>query len=306
MRPINHQDCRLGAHPSHCMHARSPIAVLDSGLGGLTVVAALRRRLPQEDIVYFGDTARLPYGSKSPATIRRFIREIITYLAPLNPKHLVIACNTATALALPAARAAFPHLLMSGVVEPGARAAAAAAGAARNPLIGVIATEATVRSRAYEYAIARRRNHSRLLVRATPLLVPIIEEGRADGDPLVELALRQYLAPFIRHKADVLVLGCTHYPLLRRQIEEVMGSGVAVIDSAEMCAEDVAARLKRRGMLADLGLAGTLRCFVTDDSPRFGRMASRFLGMKVDTPTLVLPDVLMDHPAAAVSVRTAG
>lgn len=288
------------------MHSRSPIVVLDSGLGGLTVVAALRRRFPREEIIYFGDTARLPYGSKSPATIRRFIHEIIAYVAPLNPRHVVIACNTATALALPAARAAFAHLSISGVIEPGARAAAAAAGTARNPLIGVIATEATVRSRAYEYAIARRRNHSRLLVRAAPLLVPIIEEGRADGDPLVDLALRQYLAPFVRHRVDVLVLGCTHYPLLRQRIEQVMGAGVAVIDSAEMCAEDVAARLKRRGMLGELGLPGVLRCFVTDDSPRFGRMASRFLGMTVDAPTLVSTDELMAQPAVYAPVRTAG
>ncbi len=291
--------------PALIMYSHSPIVVLDSGLGGLTVVSALRRRLPAEDIVYFGDTARLPYGSKSPTTIRRFIHEIIAYLAPLNPKHLVIACNTATALALPVARAAFPHLSISGVVEPGARAAAAAAGAIPNPLIGVIATEATVRSRAYETAIARRRNHARLMVRAAPLLVPIIEEGRAPDDPLVELALRQYLLPFIRYKADVLVLGCTHYPLLRQQIEQLMGTEVTVIDSAEMCAEDVTARLQRRRMLRDEGFAGTLRCFVTDDSPRFGRMASRFLGMPIDPPTLVQPDALTAadaHPP----IRSAG
>lgn len=288
------------------MHARSPIVVLDSGLGGLTVVAALRRRLPQEDIIYFGDTARLPYGSKSAATVSLFVREIIAYLQPLDPKHVVIACNTATALAMPAARAAFPHLPISGVIEPGARAAAAAAGAKPNPLIGVIATEATVRSRAYERAIARRRNYCRLMVRATPLLVPIIEEGRSETDPLVELALRQYLAPFVRYKVDVLVLGCTHYPLLRDRITAIMGPRTSVIDSAEMCAEDVAARLTRRGMLRELGTPGQLRCYVTDVSPRFSRTAGRFLGVQVDPPVIVPLDELSPVRNSAAAVRTAG
>jgi glutamate racemase len=286
-------------------HAGSPILVLDSGLGGLTVAAALRKRLPQEDLVYFGDTARLPYGSKSAATVTAFVRQIIDYLRPLHPKHVVIACNTATALALPAVRASFAGLSISGVVEPGAKAAAMAAGPRPNPLIGVIATEATIRSRAYERAIVRRRHYARLLVRPTPLLVPIIEEGRSPDDPLVELAVRQYLAPFLKPRVDVLVLGCTHYPILRELIAKVMGTEVGVIDSAEQAADDVAARLRRRGMLREPGPLGTLRCFVTDDSPRFGRLASRFLGMKLDPPRLVPLEEL--GPAdAMVAVKAAG
>ncbi len=285
-------------------HAQSPIVVLDSGLGGLTVVRALRQRLPMESILYFGDTARLPYGSKTPATVTGFVRQIIRYLRPHEPKHVVIACNTATALALPAVRAAFPDLSISGVIEPGARAAAGAAGDKPHPVIGVIATEATIRSRAYERAIVRRRHHARLLVAATPLLVPIIEEGRSLADPLVKLALKQYLEPFCQQNVDVLVLGCTHYPILRPLIERVMGQGVSVIDSAERAADDVAMRLLRRGLLRGPGPLGSLQCFVTDDSPRFGRLAARFLGMKLDAPRLVPVDELVAMDTA-ISMKTA-
>ncbi len=161
------------------MTPKRPILVLDSGLGGLTVVRAIRRLLPAEEIVYFGDTARLPYGSKSAATVTMFVRQIIDYARPMNPKHVVIACNTATALALSSVRESFPDLSISGVIEPGAKAAVAAAGNRRSPVIGIIATEATVRSKAYDRAILRRRNFARLLLLPTPLLVPIIEEGRA-------------------------------------------------------------------------------------------------------------------------------
>lgn len=288
------------------MHKDAPVVVLDSGLGGLTVVRALRQRLPAEQIVYFGDTARLPYGSKSAETVTSFVRQIIEYLRPINPKHVVIACNTATALSLTAIRATFPELSISGVIEPGARAAASAAGARSNPLIGVIATEATIRSRAYERAIVRRRQHARLLVRATPLLVPIIEEGRALNDPLIDLALRQYLAPFIRHEADVLVLGCTHYPILRDLIAQRLGDQVAVIDSADRCADDVAARLRRRGLLREgEAPAEPVRCFVTDDSPKFSKLSARFLGMKIEPPTLVSLDELAAR-SEMMRVRRAG
>src|SRR4051812_17588672 len=165
----------------------SPIVVLDSGLGGLTVVRELRTALPAEDIVYFGDTARLPYGSKSAATVTTFVKQIIAYMREHEPKHVLIACNTATAMALPALRSQFPELSISGVVEPGAKAAVLAAGAKELPCIGVIATEATIRSKAYDRAIIRRRQLARPLLRPTPLLVPIIEEGRELDDPIVKL-----------------------------------------------------------------------------------------------------------------------
>jgi glutamate racemase len=229
----------------------NPIAVLDSGLGGLTVASALRRQLPAEDLIYFGDTAHLPYGNKSPAAVQRFVRQIIEFLLPMNPKHIVIACNTATALAMPVIAREYPGLSISGVIEPGARAAVVAAGAQRLPAIGVIATESTIRSKAYERAILQRRNLARVMLRPTPLLVPMIEEGRTSDDPLVEIALRQYLQSMVMRKIDVLVLGCTHYPLLKTAIAKVIGPKVKLIDSAEQCAQDVARRLARKNLLRE-------------------------------------------------------
>jgi len=288
---------------NHCLERMalfgSPILVIDSGVGGLTVVRALRRTLPHEALIYFGDTARVPYGSKSGATVTGFVRQIIECMREHDPKHIVIACNTATALSLQALRVEFPELSISGVIEPGAKAAAVAAGAKRIPTIAVIATEATVRSRAYEHAIARRRQHARVYAVATPLLAPIIEEGRAADDPLVKLALEQYLAPVLRRGIDVLVLGCTHYPLLKEAIQEIAGPAVRVIDSADWCAEDVARRLQATGTLrGDTGETGTLRCFVTDDSPRFVQLANRFLGFPVEALAWVPPEDLYRLGAA--------
>ncbi len=287
--------------------ATSPILVLDSGLGGLTVVRSLRRLLPNEDLMYFGDTARVPYGSKSAATVTNFVRQIIQYAQPHEPKHVVIACNTATALALNAVRQEFPHLPISGVVEPGARAAVEASRHCQSPLIGVIATDATIRSRAYEHALSKRRQYARLLCQPTPLLVHLIEEGRTMEDPVVRLAVEQYLKPMLEHKMDVLVLGCTHYPIYRPLFASVVGAGVAVIDSADKCAEDVLRRLRaaklERGPRAD---AAALRCFVTDDAPRFGRLASRFLGLPIEPPVWVSPDELALLPTeTGASLRAA-
>ncbi|HET6249227.1 MAG TPA: glutamate racemase [Tepidisphaeraceae bacterium] len=282
------------------MSPASPIAVLDSGLGGLTVVRALRKLMPQEKIIYFGDTARLPYGSKTAVTISGFVQQIIEYLQPHDPKHVVIACNTATALALPAAREAFPHLPITGVIDPGAKAAVVACGANIVARIGVIATEATVHSRAYERAIHRRRHLVRVFLRPAPLLAPIIEEGRVGADPLVRLALQQYLEPLFQQKIDVLVLGCTHYPVYRDVIQEMAGSAVRVIDSAEQCAEDVARRLRSAGLVGpSLSSNGPgenqfLSCFVTDDPARFQRLAPRFLGVNIAPPALVAPEDLYE------------
>ena len=290
------------ASPSYPFGSHSPqqpIVVLDSGLGGLTVARALREVLPMEDIVYFGDTARLPYGAKSAETVTLFVKQIISYLRPHNPKHVVIACNTATALAMPAVRKAFPELSISGVVEPGSRAAVAAAGAKRVPVIGVLATEATVRSRAYSHAIHRKRHHARVIQQASPLLVPIIEEGRNLDDPLVRLALKQYLQPMVDHHMSVLVLGCTHYPVLRPLIERMLGPSIPVIDSAQLCAEDVGRRLMSQGLLrgavgvmGSASVVGSFQCLVTDDPDRFARLAPRFLGNPIDQPAWVSPDDL--------------
>jgi glutamate racemase len=286
----------------------SPIAILDSGLGGLTVVRAVHQLMPHERIVYFGDTARLPYGSKTASTVTTFVKQIISYLRPHQPKHVVIACNTATALALPAIKSEFPDLSISGVIEPGAKAAVTAAGAKAFPSIGIIATEATIRSKAYDRAILRRRHHARLLLRPTPLLVPMIEEGRKPDEPLVLLALREYLQPLAKHGIDVLVMGCTHYPILRSSIQVLLGSDVAVIDSAEQCAADVSRRLKSAGVRndnhdgksEDHASSDWIKCYVTDDSPRFARLAERFLGIKISEPECVCPDLLYSGGLAAV------
>jgi glutamate racemase len=271
-------------------HSSGPIAVIDSGLGGLTVAGAIRRALPGEDLIYFGDTAHLPYGNKSPGTVFNFVRQIIRFLGHLHPKHVVIACNTATALALPSIAQAFGGLSVSGVIEPGARAAVAAAGSKPVPTIGVIATEATVKSKAYGRAILRRRSMARVLLRATPLLVPMIEEGRNNDDPLLAMALRQYLHEMLSHRLDVLVLGCTHYPLIGRAIAKVAGPKVKLIDSAQQCAQDVVVRLRRKHLLReDTESEGEFRGFVTDDPERFALLASRFLRMPIETPVLVDP-----------------
>ena len=288
------------------MSADGPIAVLDSGVGGLTVVKALRARLPNEDIIYFGDTARVPYGSKSPATVTGYVRQAVHYLQGYEPKHTVIACNTATAVAMHAIRREFPMMPISGVIEPGAKAAVTAAGSKHTPVIGVLATEATVRSKAYEHAIARRRIHARLFFRPAPLLVPIIEEGRSSEDPLVELALRQYLRNMLQNGLDVLLLGCTHYPILKDVITKVTGPGVAVIDSADECAEDVYKRLLGGGLLRGLSAAhGRLHCFMTDESPRFSVLARRFLGFDIAPPTWVSPEDLYNSPREGWSLFAA-
>ena len=266
-----------------------PIAIIDSGLGGLTAAKQLREMLPNEQILYFGDTARTPYGWKSAETVTTFVRQIVTFLLNHDPKHIVLACNTSSALALPAIRAMFPNVSISGVVEPGARAAVEAAGAKAVPMIGIMATEATIWSKAYEKAIHRRRHHARLLLRPTPLLVSLVEEGRDDNDALVKLALQQYLHPLVQRGVDVLILGCTHYAKIAEAIRRIVGERTVLIDSCQQCAEDVARRLQATGLLrgGPTGGAGTLRCFVTDESPRFRQVARRFFGGEVEAPTLV-------------------
>jgi glutamate racemase len=196
-------------------------------------------------------------------------------------------------MALGTIRTEFADLSISGVIEPGARAAAEAAGRKEWPLIGIIGTEGTIRSKAYEVAILKRRARARIVCRPTPLIVPIIEEGRGEDDPVVKLALKQYLMPLYQRGMDVLVLGCTHYPILKGLIQRMVGAKVAVVDSAAACAEDVARRLRAVGLLrGDRDDAGSLRCFVTDNTPRFSALAARFLGMDVGEATWVSVDEL--------------
>ncbi|HTE43939.1 MAG TPA: glutamate racemase, partial [Gemmatimonadaceae bacterium] len=215
------------------MKNSAPVGVFDSGIGGLTVAKELIRQLPHESVVYFGDTARVPYGPKSPDTVRRYSREIAGFLRDQGVKSIVIACNTATAHALTALREemAMPVL---GVVEPGARAAVAAT---RGGTIGVIGTAGTIKSGAYERAIRAIDPNVAIIARACPLFVPLVEEGWTDHDA-TRLVAREYLAPMLDAKVDTLVLGCTHYPLLKALLHDVLGPDVRLIDSAEETAAE--------------------------------------------------------------------
>lgn len=244
------------------------IGVFDSGVGGLTVVSALRRRLPGESILYLGDTARLPYGSKSQDTVSRYTRRNIEFLVERGVKAVVVACNTASALALPQLETPVPTW---GVIEPGAKKAAALS----RGRIGVIATEATVRSDAYPKALRALRHDLAILSQPCPLFVPLVEEGWHD-DPVTEAIAARYLRPLLEAGIDTLVLGCTHYPMLIPVLQRIVGPDVTLVDSAEAVADLVAEGLKERGLEATHPASHHL-C-VTDAGESFQRLASRILG----------------------------
>jgi glutamate racemase len=246
-----------------------PIGVFDSGVGGLTVVRALRQRLPGESILYLGDTARLPYGTKSPATVRQYTRRNVEFLEARGVKAVVVACNTATALALDNLPTPVP---VWGVVLPGAERAARHS----RGRVGVIATEATILSDAYGRALRRLRPELEILSQACPLFVPLVEEGWHD-DPLTEEIARRYLEPLRRAGIDTLVLGCTHYPLLEPVLRRVMGDAVELVDSAAAVAERTALDLGRAGLAASGGQPEHHFC-VTDSGERFERLARMILG----------------------------
>lgn len=257
--------------------ARSaPIGVFDSGLGGLTVAHAIMRQLPGESLVYFGDTARVPYGPKSPDTVRRYSHEIAAYLLEQGVKAIVVACNTATAHALPMLREEL-NVPVIGVVEPGARAAVRAS---RSGRIGVIATAGTIRSEAYVRAIELEAPAVQVTARACPLFVPLVEEGWTDHDATRAIA-REYLAPFMHGEVDTLVLGCTHYPLLKPLIADVVGPAVRLIDSAEETALDTRRMLAEHGLAAEGG-AGTYRFVASDDPAQFLTLGQRFFGDTIE------------------------
>jgi len=259
----------------------APIGVFDSGVGGLTVLRAIRRRMPSEPTVYLGDTARLPYGPKSPDTIRRYTSEAARFLVDQGVKAIVIACNTATAHARAFVEAAVDPPVI-GVVEPGASAAVAAT---RNGVIGVIGTRGTIESSSYERAIRRLGPETVIHAAAAPLFVALAEEGWTEGD-VARLTARHYLEPLLARGIDTLVLGCTHYPLLAPILAEVAGPEVTLIDSAEATATTVAARLRELELdstrpASDVGSSGA-RYYVTDDAERFRRVADRFLGTPIN------------------------
>lgn len=254
-----------------------PIGVFDSGIGGLTVVAALRRMLPGEKILYLGDTARVPYGGKSPETVTRYSKEISDLLIAEGSKMIVAACNTASALAVPSLSLSYPVPLV-GVIEPGA---AAAVLATRNGKIGVIATRATITSDAYGKAIRALDPNVTVTAVACPLLVPLIEEGLFD-DEITRKVLRRYLEPLLRAGIDTLVLGCTHYPLLKSLIARICGKRVMLVDSAENCALAVRALLNPSATAAQEGNS-RLDVLLTDSSEGFLRIAEKSLDLSIDS-----------------------
>jgi glutamate racemase len=250
-----------------------PIGVFDSGIGGLTVVRELISRLPGEALVYFGDTARVPYGPKSPATVARYSEEAAAFLLSRDVKLVVVACNTATAHAAQRLAATLPVPVI-GVIEPGARAAVEATRSAR---IGVIGTVGTIRSGAYDLAVRRRLADARVYAQPCPLFVPLVEEGLSEH-PAARLIAHDYLAPLHEMDVDVLVLGCTHYPLLRGLIGEIMGPDVQLVDSAAETASEVAATLDRLD-LRRCGEAPPEHVFAASDAPlRFRDVGRVFVG----------------------------
>jgi glutamate racemase len=256
--------------------ASQPIGVFDSGIGGLTVVSALRSLLPNESIFYLGDTARVPYGGKSAATVQRYSLEIASMLLGENAKTVVVACNTASALALPKLEETLP-VTVTGVILPGARAAIAQT---RTGHVGVIGTRATIKSGAYERALRSLNPDVRVTARACPLLVPLIEEGWLES-AITDEIIRQYLAPLLMDGIDTLVLGCTHYPLLRNAIARVVGDKIALVDSAQNCALAVRYLLERENLSAPQSNAAKLQVALTDPPDAFLRVAREALQLEV-------------------------
>ena len=256
--------------------AAQPIGVFDSGIGGLTVVSELRRLLPNEQIFYLGDTARVPYGGKSPSTVERYSLEIADILLGENAKTIVVACNTASALALPKLQEILP-VTVTGVILPGARAAVAAT---RNGRIGVIGTRATIRSGAYERALRSLNEEVHVTARACPLLVPLIEEGWLQNE-ITDQVLARYLEALVREGIDTLVLGCTHYPLLRDAIARLLGDEVTLVDSAQNCARAVEALLREESLSAPDGSVGHLEVALTDPPDNFLQVARDALQLNV-------------------------
>jgi glutamate racemase len=255
------------------MSSSAPVGVFDSGIGGLTVAQEVIRQLPHESVIYFGDTARVPYGPKSPETVRRYSREIAGFLHDQGVKSIVIACNTATAHALSALRDEL-DMPVIGVVEPGARAAVAATTRGH---IGVIGTVGTIKSGAYERAIRALDPDMLITARACPLFVPLVEEGWTDHDA-TRLVAREYLQPMIDAEIDTLVLGCTHYPLLKSLLADVLGPDVRLIDSAEETAAETARTLATASLTADPNADPTYRFIASDDPLQFLQLGQRFLG----------------------------
>lgn len=258
-----------------------PIGVFDSGMGGLTTVRELAKQMPNEDVIYFGDTGRVPYGGRSHETILRYARQDVAFLRTFDLKAVVIACGTVSSAAL-GELSAEQDIPVFGVVGPTALRAAAVT---RNNKIGLIATKATVRTGAYERVMRHANPMAEIHSLACPLFVPLVENGRTEpGDIVIETVVKDYLTPIKETGVDTLVLGCTHYPLLTNVIGKFMGPEVKLLDSGAEVVRQVAERLRISGQEADGERKGSYRWYVSDSTEGFGELASRFLGRPVTEP----------------------
>jgi len=258
--------------------AAMPIGVFDSGLGGLTVYRTLRELLPGEDIIYLGDTARVPYGSKSPETIIRFSSQISSYLLEQSVKCIVVACNTASSLALETLMQRSPRPVL-GVIDAGVRTAVRASLSGRMAVIG---TEATIQSGAYLKSLRKLQETAVMDAYACPLFVPLVEEGWTEH-PAAAMIAEEYLKPLKEGSTDTLILGCTHYPILEPLIQRTLGSGVQIVNPAEAVAEDVRELLSGSGLLNPAKGGGSSRFIVTDLPKKFHTLSMRFLGQGIES-----------------------
>lgn len=254
----------------------SPIGVFDSGVGGLTVVKELIRELPNENIIYFGDTARVPYGTKSPSTVKRFSIENTLFLLKFNVKLIIVACNTSSAIGLSSLQKFF-SIPMIGVIKPGAKAAIRST---RNGRVGVIGTSATISSGAYKKEMQHLNSNIVVFGQSCPLFVPLVEEGWVK-DEVARTIAAKYLSSLKNKRVDTLILGCTHYPLLSPIIQGVMGKDVKLVDSAEETAEEAKNLLEECGLKSDSKRKGVLRFYVSDEADKFCLIGKKFLGRNV-------------------------
>lgn len=264
------------------MFVQQAIAILDSGVGGLTVVKEVMRQLPQEKIIYFGDTARTPYGPRSPDEVRLFTKQIVDYLIQFNPKLLVIACNTATAAALDYIRAAV-NIPVVGVIHPGARAAVKTT---KIGIIGVIGTDGTIQSQAYVIALKQLSPHIQVIQLACPTFVPLVEQGLFDTQE-TKLEIEKSLKSLHKVRMDCLILGCTHYPFLRRAISKVMGNKVNLISSADETAREISTVLYHHNQLATTHEMPIHQFFCSGDSRIFQQIAQDWLGEQIKVSPVV-------------------
>jgi len=260
----------------------APIGVFDSGIGGLTVAKELIKTLPGEDIIYLGDTARVPYGTKSQRTVIAYSQSNAEFLISKGIKLLVVACNTASSVSIPSLRSKF-DIPVIGVIDPGAKKAVSVT---KSGKIGVIGTPSTINSSAYTKAIHNLDSGIQVFTRACPLFVPLADEGRTEGE-IVERIAEEYLNPIKESGIDVLVLGCTHYPLLKNTLQKVMGDDITLVDSAEETAKQIKSVLIQKDLLNDENRESEREFYLTDVSDTFLSIAGRFLGEKIDKIEMV-------------------